>query len=34
MINISDFGIASPEVGNNPKVKGLDKNILNQLNID
>ena len=33
MVNISDFGIASPEVVN-PKVKGLDSKILRQLNID
>jgi hypothetical protein len=33
MVNVSDFGIASPEMGGN-KMKGLDKNILKQLNID
>jgi hypothetical protein len=36
MVNLSDFGIASPDGHNpvNPKVKGLDRNILRQLNID
>ena len=33
MVNISDYGIASPDMPG-PKVKGLNKNILKQLNTD